>query len=64
MYAVIGTNDEKLSLPTLVMTEVETNYDLFYTVPDAESYIEEQTGIAVDDPSCPLRVVEVTDFDP
>jgi hypothetical protein len=62
MYAVIGTSNAKLSLPTMVMTEVETCHDLFYTVDDAEVYIEEQTGIPVDDESCPLRVIEVTEL--
>jgi hypothetical protein len=63
MYAVIGTNNAKLSLPTMVMTEVETCHDLFYTIDDAETYIEEQTGIPVDDDSCPLQPIEVTELD-
>lgn len=63
MYAVIGTRDSKLSCPTLVATNVETCGDLFYSVEDAEQYIDEQTGKSVDNDQCPLRVVEVTDLD-
>ena len=63
MFAVIGTRDAKLSCPTLVATEVETCHDLFYTVEDAEAYIEEQTGKTVGDDGCPLRVVEVVELD-
>ena len=62
MYAVIGTRDSKLSCPTLVETEVETCHDLFYSVEDAETYVEEQTGKSVNEEKCPLRVVEVTDL--
>lgn len=63
MYAVIGTHDSKLSCPTLVATDIETCHDLFYSIGDAEKYIEEQTGKSADDEKCPLRVVEVSDLD-
>lgn len=63
MYAAIGRHDSKLSCPTLVDTEIDTCHDLFRTVSDAEKYIEEQTGTAVGNEQCPLRVVEVIDLD-
>ena len=63
MFAIIGTRDAKLSCPTLVATEVETCHDLFYTVEDAEAYIEEQTGKTVEDEDCPLCVVEIVELD-
>ena len=63
MYAVIGNYDSKLSLPSLVETEIETCHDLFHSVEDAEAYIEEQTGQTVEDDNCPLRVVEVSELD-
>jgi hypothetical protein len=63
MYAVIGTRDAKLSCPTLVETAVETCHDLFYSVEDAEEYIDEQTGKSVTDDQCPLRVIEVVGLD-
>jgi hypothetical protein len=61
MYATVGTHDSKLSCPTLVETEVDTCHDLFRSAEDAQEYIEEQTGLSVDDDQCPLRVVEVID---
>ena len=63
MYAAIGTRDSKFSCPTLVNTEINTCHDLFRTVSAAEEYIEEQTGLSVDNDQCPLRVVEVVDFE-
>jgi hypothetical protein len=62
MYAVIGAHDARLSIPTLVYTEVDTCHGLFYSVSDANQYIEEQTGIPHDEDHCPLRVVEVIDL--
>lgn len=63
MYAAIGTRDSKFSCPTLVNTKVDTCHDLFRSVEDAQKYIEEQTGLSVDDDQCPLRVVDVIDRD-
>lgn len=62
MYAVIGNNDAKLSLPTLSETEVATHDDLFESVEKAEQYIEEQTGLPTASPDCPLRVVAVCEL--
>lgn len=63
MYAAIGRQDSKFSCPTLVDTGIDTCHDLFRTESDAEEYIEEQTGTAVGNEQCPLRVVEVVDLD-
>jgi hypothetical protein len=63
MYATIGRRDSKFSCPTLVNTEIDICHDLFRTVSAAEEYIEEQTGLSVEDDQCPLRMVEIVELE-
>jgi hypothetical protein len=62
---LLGRTRAKLwiaSIIPIVATKVETCHDLFYSVKDAEEYIEEQNNKSVDDDQCPLRVGEIVEL--